>query len=149
MTPKQDALYWREWSKVRKAQPDADRHALHVRALGDDKSHKDFSNKEFDQVLAEFRAITAPADVAAQLRQLAQSKTRLIWSIRQKAPEAYWTTIAIDRFGTDDLADLSESQLTQLRNTLAARQNSLRKRVAQPAGRELATAVAAESNEPF
>lgn len=83
MTKKQTFLYWREWSAVREVQPEADRHALHVAALGRDKSHKDFTNQDFDKVLAGFRAISRPADLDAQLRQADQSRRRIITSIRE------------------------------------------------------------------
>ena len=81
MTDKQEKLYWREWAAVRAAWPEANRHELHVRALGEDKSHKLFSNRDFDLVLAEFRAVSKPSDLAGQLRQLRQVKMRLIWKI--------------------------------------------------------------------
>lgn len=77
MTKAQTQLYFREWAAVRKAQPDADRHALHVAALGEDKSSKAFSNLDFDKVLQVFRAISRPGDLNAQLRQDQQVRYRL------------------------------------------------------------------------
>jgi hypothetical protein len=126
MTPAQDSLYWREWgAAVRfcKANglPAPDRHALHVAALGADKSHKGFSNDDFDKVLAAFRAVSRPADVGAQLRQLDQPRVRLVHRITHSAPAPYWQKIARDKFGTDDLGALDADQLTQLRNTLSSR----------------------------
>ena len=70
MTPKQTSLYWREWSKAKRAlvslslpkgegqgegsSPDWDqkRYELHHSALGHDKSSKDFTNADLDKVLA-------------------------------------------------------------------------------------------------
>lgn len=132
MNPKQQALYWREWAQVRAKRPEADRHALHTEALGCDKSHKDFTNEDFDKVLGVFRAASEPDNLDAQLLQLDQPRRRLAWKIQQLAPEAYRNKIMLARFGTTRLADLDPSQLTQLRNTLAARSNALRQRTRQP-----------------
>ena len=126
MTPAQNALYFREWGRVRsvcKQQgfPIPDRHDLHVKALGLDKSHLDFTNADFDRVLAEFRAISQPDNLAAQLRQQNMPRRRLLYSIRRLAAEPYWRAIAQDKFGTADETRLDLDQLTQLRITLAAR----------------------------
>ena len=126
MTPAQNALYFREWGRVRsvcKQQgfPIPDRHDLHVKALGLDKSHLDFTNADFDRVLAEFRAISQPDNLAAQLRQQDMPRRRLLYSIRRLAAEPYWRAIAQDKFGTADESRLDLDQLIQLRITLAAR----------------------------
>ena len=85
MTPLQNALYWREWQKTRLRlladghspdQADARRHALHIKALGADKSHLAFTNADFDKVLAAFRAIHDDANLNAQLRLLDQPDER-------------------------------------------------------------------------
>ena len=52
MTTLQNSLYFREWGRVRAACkqqgfPVPDRHFLHVKALGQDKSHLDFTNADF------------------------------------------------------------------------------------------------------
>ena len=129
MTPLQNSLYFREWGRVRalcKAQglPIPERHNLHVKALGQDKSHLDFSNEDFDRVLAEFRAVSQPDDLAAQLRQQDMPRRRLLYSIMRLAPEAYWRSIAQDKFGTSDETRLDLAQLKQLQITLAARSRS-------------------------
>ncbi len=85
MTALQNRLYFREWGRVRAVCkqhgfPVPDRHALHVKALGLDKSHLDFTDADFDQVLAEFRAISQPDNLAAQLRQQEQPRCRLLYS---------------------------------------------------------------------
>ncbi len=154
MTTKQDNLYWREWAAVRAAWPEADRHEVHIRALGVDKSHKFFSNRDFDRVLQEFRSISRPSDLSAQLRQLRQVRTRLMWKItieqtgllmvlmdgpndtdRRAAAESYIITIMRDKFRTDDITSLKDrpavagakSELEMLRDTIAARLNDLRR----------------------
>lgn len=85
MTKNQNALYWREWSAVRKASPASDRHDLHIQALGDDKSHVDFDNDDFDKVLAAFRAISQPGNLNAQLHALNGQRKRLMFGIRKLA----------------------------------------------------------------
>jgi hypothetical protein len=76
MTPRQSALYWREWARLRdvlrsKGKPFGQvedyRHALTRRALGHDKSSKHFTNSDLDKVLARLRAEIDPADLDAQL----------------------------------------------------------------------------------
>ena len=138
MTALQNSLYFREWGRVRstcKQQgfPVPDRHSLHVKALGQDKSHLDFTNADFDQVLAEFRALSQPDNLAAQLRQQDMPRRRLLYSIRRLADESYWRSIAQDKFGTADETRLDLAQLTQLRNTLAARSRSRSRRQAAAA----------------
>jgi hypothetical protein len=129
MTTLQNRLYFREWGRVRSACkhlrfPIPDRHGLHVKALGVDKSHLDFTNENLDQVLAEFRAISQPDNLAAQLRQQDQPRRRLLYSIWRLAPEPYWRAIAQDKFGTADETRLDLAQLRQLLITLAARARS-------------------------
>lgn len=138
MTASQNSLYFREWGRVRttcKEQgfPVPDRHSLHVKALGQDRSHLDFTNEDFDLVLAEFRALSQPDSLAAQLRQQDQPRRRLLYSIRRLADEPYWRAIAQDKFGTADETRLDLDQLTQLRNTLAARSARKRRQLRGPA----------------
>jgi len=85
MSPAQTALYFREWGKVRAhyiakgidpKQAENKRHELHKKALGTDKSSKSFTNADLDRVLAAFYAITRPADLTAQLRQIDQPELR-------------------------------------------------------------------------
>jgi hypothetical protein len=86
VSPAQTALYFREWGAVRAhfvargidpKQADAKRHELHRKALGVDKSSKDFTNADLDKVLSAFWAITKPADLNAQLRQQDQGEQRM------------------------------------------------------------------------
>lgn len=85
MSPAQTSLYFREWGKVRRHYiehgidpklTDSKRHELHQKALGYRKSSKEFTNKEFDKVLAVFYAITRPDDLGVQLRQQDQGELR-------------------------------------------------------------------------
>ncbi|MCX6922705.1 MAG: hypothetical protein NT154_05745 [Verrucomicrobia bacterium] len=138
MTALQNSLYFREWGRVRVACkqqgfPVPDRHSLHVKGLGHDKSHLDFTNEDFDLVLAEFRALSQPANLAAQLRQQDQPRRRLLYTICRLAPEPYWRSIARDKFGTTDLDRLDLVQLRQLLITLAARSRSRQRRQAAAA----------------
>jgi len=86
VSPLQTSLYFREWGLVRKhyvAQgidpklADAKRHELHKKALGQMKSSKAFTNADLDKVLAVFYAITRPADLNSQLRQMEQQTERI------------------------------------------------------------------------
>jgi hypothetical protein len=133
MTALQNSLYFREWGRVRAACkqqgfPVPDRHALHVKALRHDKSHLAFTNDDFDLVLAEFRALSQPDNLVAQLRQQDMPRRRLLYSIRRLADEPCWRAIARDKFGTEDESRLDLAQLTQLRVTLAARSRSRTRR---------------------
>lgn len=134
----------------RQSLPEPDRHELHRRALGANKSSKLFTNRDLDRVIAEFRSISRPSSLGAQIRQLNQEKTRLLWNItnrqsallaacmdapdemqRRFAAETYIASVARDKFGTADLTQLSaeadqKSQLEMLRDTIDARINSLR-----------------------
>src|SRR6185369_1181323 len=92
-----------------------------------------FTNEELDLVIAEFLCISEPENLDAQIRLLKQPKTRLIHRIQAMAPEAYWKQLLRDRWHTEDLADLDIGDLNQLRNTLKARSNALRRRTEQPA----------------
>lgn len=152
ITKAQNSLYWREWSRAKKAAQltDSDRHRLHVEALGYDKSHTSFENAELDKVLGVFRAHSQPANLKAQIAQLAQPDTRLLAKIRAQVkclalfvdqPEAYLRRLLRDRFHTTYLEDLAgkgwgeapaepasaasteipANDLTHVRNTIAAR----------------------------
>ena len=150
MTPRQRALYFREWSRVRAAckaaaLPMPDRHELHRRALGQDKSSKDFNNDDLDAVLGVFRAISQPASLGSQLRQQRQPRARQEMSIEQilrclalyvDDVDAYVASLCLARFHTIDWRELSDvkrphktnphaasSPLDQFRWTLSGRLN--------------------------
>ena len=128
MTPAQRTLYFREWGRVvstckAAGWPAPDRHEFHARALGVYKSSKSFTNQDLDLVLAEFRSVSQPDNLVAQIRAQEQPRIRLVYGIRHLVPEAYWRAIARDKFGTDDLDALNLERLHQLRITLAGRIN--------------------------
>ena len=148
ISKKQNLWYWREWGKAHRADPTADRHDLHISALGKDKSHALFTNEELELVIAEFLCISEPENLEAQIRLLKQPKARLIYRIKRLAPDAYIHELLSDRWKTRDLSDLDVSDLHQLRNTLKSRSNALRRQPAQPAAPEPEPAMAG-SNEPF
>ena len=82
MTSKQIVLYWREWGSLGKrcaaeGWTVPDRHELHVRALGRDKSMKLLTNREFDLVLGVFRTYSQAENLQSQVRQMRQPRTRL------------------------------------------------------------------------
>jgi len=138
MITSQNRLYFREWGRVRttcqqQGFPVPDRHDLHVKALGLDKSSKDFTNADLDRVLAEFRAISQPDNLDAQLRQQDMPRRRLLYTIGRLAPEPYWRAIARDKFGITDLDRLDLVKLRQLLITLAARARSRKIRDAMQA----------------
>ena len=154
MTPKQTQLYWSEWAAVRRAKPDADRDHLTITALGVRKSSKAFNNADLDRVLAVFRSISKPGYLNAQMRQIAQPRVRLVYTITEHEKclrlyvadvEAYTAKILSERFGAvsvDDLSDHpdmrrtpsgiveSNSPLLRYCVTLNARLQVLRKKVA-------------------
>jgi hypothetical protein len=94
-------------------------------------SHLHLRNSDFDQVLAAFRGISQPDNLAVQLRAQDQPKRRLRFAIRRDYREAYARSVALDKFGTEDLDELTEAQLTMLRNTLANRPKARRERPAK------------------
>jgi hypothetical protein len=140
-TQKQKALYWREWGlavSACKAQglPGPDRHALTKATLGRERSMLDLDNAQFDQVLAAFRALSSPDDLNAQTRALEQPRLRLHYKLTVElcrelaevlprpedrtaadqltAAERYILAIARDKFGTEDLEQLTDAQLKLL-----------------------------------
>lgn len=140
MTSNQNSLYWREWGAVsRRCKADGlelpDRHELHAKALGADKSHKDFTNPDFDKVLAEFRAWSQPGDIRAQMQQEAMTETRMLWVLdhellpkllvvldglptcRPKAlgvAQNYVAAIAANKYGERDFRRLPATDLQNL-----------------------------------
>jgi len=97
MTPAQTNFYFFEWGRVRKhyrakgidpKQADAKRHDLHRKALGSDKSSKDFNNSDLDRVIAAFRAVYDGGNLAAQLAQFDQPENR-----RQALIQRCWKAV--------------------------------------------------------
>lgn len=144
MNAAQTNLYLYEWGRARKwfrehgidpKQADAKRHALHAKALGRDKSSKDFTNADLDKVIAAFRAISDGGNLDAQLAQIDQPEERRKWIIgrcwramgtfitgenenkRQFACEAYINGTAQRMFSRRYDA-LSDTQLAQVMGAL-------------------------------
>lgn len=170
MNAAQTSLYFREWGKVRayyiargidSRQADAKRHELHRKALGRDKSSKEFTNSDLDKVLASFYAITRPSDLNAQIRQLDQAEHRhsdLLERARDLAAQCvdkpglegrYLDGMAGKIFGVDQYHQLDERQLGKLCGILHRRIAQLT-RGARAAGKQAAGELrhAAEPN-PF
>lgn len=87
MSPKQENFYWSLWGKVKASllrrgrnakEAEAERHALHAKALGQDKSHRTFTNAEFDKVIAVFKAEFDDANLTAQITQQTMPRERLL-----------------------------------------------------------------------
>jgi hypothetical protein len=131
MTDKQVAFYWREWAAVRRVKPDADRHELHVSALGYDKSMRELTNNEFDLVLAEFKSISDNSDLGVQVRELNQHRKRCLYSIRQH-PKDYVEEVARDKFGTINWTVLPTKKLETLAMTLTERERANPKKEENP-----------------
>lgn len=92
MNSAQTNLYFFHWGKAREhyrakgltaKQADAKRHELHKRALGRDKSSKDFTNAELDKVIAAFQAAYDGGNLEAQLAQLDQPESRRLRMIKR------------------------------------------------------------------
>jgi hypothetical protein len=128
LTQKQNWLYWREWAAVRKhlmadlgwtsSAADEFRHALHVRALGFDKSHDAFTNRDFDATLGIFRALTRADDIDAQLRQLEQPMDRCRRALRDLRDELELSDAYVDgccrRICHKPVAECNEKELTKV-----------------------------------
>lgn len=146
MSPAQLTKYRVVWSQCRaalqaagKPHDDRARMALHERAIGRACSSKDFSNREFDLVLAVMLSIAKPADFGAQMRQQEQEdlrrediESRIDDAMHVIIPRSgcnsdahavharsnYRGGLAQRMFGTRLLADLTERQLQQLMGVL-------------------------------
>jgi hypothetical protein len=105
------------------------RHACHAVATGRGASSKKLSNADFDAVLALFKLLADPHQIAHvvawQNRADIGERKRYTYFIT-RTPAAYWRSIATDKFGHTDLAKLSLSELRQLTMTLKARSRAWR-----------------------
>lgn len=146
MTPLQKRKYWWEWGKVRKhllaggAAADAvaaRRHALHVRALGRDKSSATFTNADFDRVIAAFRAVWDDANFSVQMRQQEQPEGRAARTrarieallpaigVAEGKGIPYLNGMARRIFGSGHFDDLTDAQLYSLEGILRRRVRQL------------------------
>ncbi len=132
INPQQKALYWREWAACKDvlrrggmspAEAEEHRHVLHGNALGEDKSSKDFSDRDLDLVLGAFRAVSRPDDLGAQLKAQDGPRRRLLEGIRRLAQgnEAYIDEVMVDIYPSRDWRRLDDTELMKLRATLARR----------------------------
>ena len=133
-----EASRWRE-ARRRHGRParEEDRHSLHTRVLGRDKSSLDFTNADFDKVLAAFRAESEPGNLDAQLALIDQPEHRatlirgriltlsLHIGLNAGKESGYVAGIARRLFDTDQLADLSDVQLAKLEGVLQRRVRQL------------------------
>ena len=149
MTAAQLKFYRVLWSRARtvlrarkltSAECEQERHALHVRALGYDKSSTELTNAEFDLVKAEFLAVARPGDYRAQAAQVHMPATRKLTFIRHllaalQKPESYADAILnrMEIVGTSSFPQKSKKWTPELieekldaREAKAARQPSLR-----------------------
>ena len=121
--PQQDRFF-REWSGIVSAngwphdQAETERHALLKRA-GFNSLTEVTPVAGFTAVLKELAAMQE--NLAGMIRADANPRRMLIWNIRKKSPPGYWQSIARDRFATDDLDALNDTQLQQLLYTVSDR----------------------------
>jgi hypothetical protein len=112
------------------------RKTIHTRAFGRPVSARDIDHlKMYDDFKAECLAILKPADVAAQVAQANMPLTRLRTGILEKFDSptilGLLRSARFKKQSLEDLNDMDEEELTQLRNTLCVRTAG---EVAVPAG---------------
>ena len=174
MTVAQTAMYFSLWGRVRDyyrargidpKQCDAKRHELHKKALGADKSSKDFTNVDLDKFKAACLAIVEPDNLDAQLRQLDQPEKRfsaLLAQARDLAAKCvnkpgreggYLDGMARKIFGPAQYQMLDEKQLGQLCGILNQRIAQIQRKSAttfkQPVGEHAAAANKQDDDNPF
>lgn len=136
------AKYRFVWGRVRKAlvefgdfssaDAEAERKAIQREAINSDKSSKDFTNSDLNDVLDAFGKILVLFDGPSD--KPTRNAANLIWSIEQLGlPESTITHLAVDAYGrtedwSGDWRKLSERRLWCLRCTTTRHARSLRKR---------------------
>ena len=137
LTP-QEAKYWKLWriycKKYGKKSGDSQtRHEFHSEALGYEKSHKDFSNFEYDIVYSALLcSINERKFDREEYLDAAQNgaRTRKVFSISQLAPEAYIIHVAKQKFKLfNDWRNLPIKELEQLRLTILNRDRAHKKKI--------------------
>ena len=134
LTNKQRYFYFGLWKKAKAIlmhgretwtghEENLRRREITVRALGYDKSSTDFTNREFDKVVQELRAIIDPGDLNGQLRQLNMERTRIWRGLRSlmrqlDVTDSYVQAIASRMF--DSNSQLSTLNSQQLRDLMIA-----------------------------
>jgi hypothetical protein len=143
MTTKQNHLYFRAWAKAKSVyvqyagyspkEAEALRHELHREALGEDKSHTDFTNDDFDAVLDAFESVAVLESGPASASHRAESmpRRRTIYAVEKYGlNDSYIGAISADEFGTPDWRSLPLENLRALRITCRKRARS---KAAKPA----------------
>ena len=144
MTKNQNGIYWREWSAVRhhlmddlgwkSSAADSFRHTLHIRALGFDKSHLKFNNRDFDAILGVFRAISRADDIEAQLRQLEQPLDRCRRALRDLQADLEMSDEYVDgiawKITHKAVMDCNEAELSKVISALNFHRYRLAKQAA-------------------
>jgi hypothetical protein len=136
LTPEQQKKFWRDWSAVvrqnhwTQEQAEAQRHALLQRAGFDSLRQVDRTDG-YTAVLRELAAAREDlgallhADAAANRKRILKYKilhlANKISLTKLTGTNNYLNALMLDKFGHLRLDDLTEPQMTQLRNTLAAR----------------------------
>lgn len=168
ITPRQNALYWREWAAAMRAlmlerstwtklEENTARHLVTMEALGIDKSHLEFTNADFDKVLGALRAISQPGNLNAQLRQVRGQHRRMEWALdrlmKKLGVDRNYVQAVVDRMDFEHrtsatlhpkLEDLTAPELEKV--LIALRKQVKRKKDNDPA--ELATAGIIQQPEP-
>jgi hypothetical protein len=107
--------------------PDDYRHACHLVAFGRDLSSSALSNAQLDRILALFKLLADPDDLAAWLtwnNPQESARTRLLYWLRNNCVESYIVQLSRERFHTANWESLDYADLRQLHMTLKNRQNS-------------------------
>ena len=131
MTKGQINLYWREWSKTRKAlighgyspkEANEQRRELTIQALGvrigTTASSKSLTDRQFDKVLGVFSAVSRPDDLNAQLRAEDQPRRRAWFRVKEQDGKAgvdkvYLSGMARQMFGKV-IDDCDEVELVKI-----------------------------------
>jgi hypothetical protein len=132
--PQLNELYQRIWQiALERAQgtkgPSAEhfRHACHLVAFGEDKSSNQLNNQEVDRIVALFRMLANPDDLAATLawsNPQEEKRKRMLWWIENNCTESYVIQVSREKFQTANWQALTFDQLTQLHMTLKNRSNA-------------------------
>lgn len=103
------------------------RYAVHVVALGSAKDSQDLTNDQLDRVLARFRLLADPDNLAAVVavdHPEKAARERLEWAVTNLGlPEAYIRQVS-RQFGSAEWRDLDDSKLRGLIGKLRARAQS-------------------------
>lgn len=117
------------------------RHACHIVALGHDKPHAKFTNKDFDALLnywGDERAVAGllitPDHLGSIIHEAnpdLKNRERLLVQLRRDFVEAYVVTLASAIYGTKDWEQLSDDGLARLHAILRTKPNARRVRNAE------------------